>query len=241
LKNLIYFQDYEQEYYNFLKITIPYDATINSQLNVLTFDYSADSKLISYECLNINYQLMALQYPALVSVDKNDILTTILETYGIDISGEYVMELVQWLNYKQNFTGTTEQMNVLNRDALNNYNQYYSMVPKPTINLVTESVYLDDLERTKFCSSKLEYVVELFQENDFDINNQVLFNDELSITGPVKEIMWTTQPKTFLYGLSPYGKVYTTYNFDKFFIASAPLASTVILPDSNNKRSSNET
>jgi len=218
LSNLLYFQDYEQEYYNFLKITIPYDATINSELNVLTFDYNADSKLISYECQNINYQLMALQYPALTAVDKKDVLTNILNTYGINNSGEYVMELVQWLNYKQNFVGTTEQMNVLNRDALNNYNQYYSMVPKPTINLITESIYLDDLERTKFSSSKLEYVVELFQENEFDINNQILFNNELSITGPIKEIMWTTQPKTFLYGLSPYGKVYTSYNFNKFFI-----------------------
>ena len=50
------------------------------------------------------------------------------------------------------------------------------LVAKPKIKLITECIYLDDIERSKFSSSKLEYVIELFQENLFDLNRRLLFN-----------------------------------------------------------------
>jgi hypothetical protein len=86
------------------------------------------------------------------------------------------------------------------------------------IKLVTESVYLDDVERNKFASTKLEYVVELFQQNIFDLEKQTLVSGELSIDRPVKELMWITQPKVLLEGLSQYGKTYITeFEFNQFF------------------------
>jgi len=215
LKNLIYFQDYEQEYYNFLIITVPKDKSIHDNLNIKSFTFDNNSQMFTYICLNINYQLMALQYPSLSTFDKNDAITTILETYGILVDGEYIMELKEWLVFRINYK---ENQNVIDPGANNDFNKYLSMIPPPVIKLITESVYLDEVERNKFASSKLEYVVEIFQENIFDINNENLFNGEMSIDRPVKELTWITQPKLLLQGFSEYGKTYqTTFSFNKFF------------------------
>jgi hypothetical protein len=222
LKNLIYFQDYEQEYYNFLNIQVPYDQKINDALNVQILDYDINSKIASYTCKNINYQLMALQYPGLASINGNDILQTILNTYGITRNEQQVLELSQWINYKINFSNSNlaspENLNVLFRSSLNNFNQYYSLISKPSVTLITESIYLDDLERNKFSSTKLEYVVEIFQENIYDLDNTILHNLEFSIDRPVKELSWVTQPKLFLNGLSEFGKRYNSFDYSGLII-----------------------
>ena len=211
LKNLLYFQDYEAEYYIFLVITTVKDQTINNNLNIKSYTFDSDSQLITYTCLNINYQLFTLQYPSLSETDIN----TILQTYGQFIDGEYIMELSNWINYKINYKGN---QNIINPSANNDYNMYYSLVPQPQITLITESIFLDDIERNKFGSSKLEYVVEIFQENIYDIEKQMLFNAELSIDRPIKELIWITQPKLLLQGLSEYGKTYLTrFLFNEFF------------------------
>jgi len=215
LKNLLYFIDYEQEYYDFLIVTTYSDVNINNNLNVKSYSYDVNSDLITYVCENINYQLMALKYPSLSAVDKNDDLTTILTTYGKLVDGEYIMELAEWINFKRY---NTLDVNIFSPYLNNNFNEYYSLVPKPSIKLITESIYLDDLERNKFASSKLEYVVEIFQENIFDIDKQFIFNAELSIDRPIKDLNWITQPKLLLQGLCEYGKVYNSeFLFNQFF------------------------
>lgn len=214
LKNLLYFEDLEQEYYNFLIVTVPNDNIIQNELNYTDYKYDINTNMITFNCSNINYSLLAINYPSLESVDKNDDLTEILNLYGKTVDGEIIMELKEWINFRRNYT---KDQNVINPGANNNFNQYYSSVAKPQITLITESVYLDDVERNKFASTKLEYVVEIFQENIFDINNQVLTSGELSIDRPIKEITWVTQPKLFVNGLTEYGKVYLTdYVFDQF-------------------------
>jgi len=215
LKNLLYFQDWEEEYNNMLIVTTYANATINSNLNTASYTYDPNSTLITYYCENINYQLLALKYPSLAQPDKNDFITTILQTYGIEVNNEYIMNLMQYISFKQL---NTENLNILDPGNNNNFNQYYSLVPLPSLTLITESIYLDDLERNKFASSKLEYVVEIFQENVFDINDQIIFNAELSIDRPIKELIWITQPLLFLNGLSEYGKRYNlTFNYPQFF------------------------
>jgi hypothetical protein len=215
LKNLIYFENYEQEYYNFLIITIPKDQNIYKNLNIDTFKIDIDSDLITYKCKNINYQLMALQYPSLSSIDKDDAITNILQTYGKLVNGEYTMELIEWINFRGSYT---ENQDIINPGSNNNFTEFYSSIPRPNIKLITESVYLDDIERNKFGSSKLEYVIEIFQENIYDIDKKFMFNAELSLDRPIKELMWITQPKLLLQGFSEYGKTYlTNFLFPQFF------------------------
>jgi len=215
LKNLLYFEDLEQEYYNFLVVTVPNDKVTQKGLNYSSFTLDTETNLITYKCTNITYGLLAINYPSLESVDKNDDLTEILNLYGIKVNNQLVMELKQWINFRKNYT---KDQNVINPGANNNFLQYYSSVPKPQISLITESVYLDDVERNKFASVKLEYVVEIFQENVYDVENQALVNGEFSIDRPVKELTWVTQPKLLVNGLTEYGKTYLTdFEFKQFF------------------------
>ena len=215
IKKLLYFQDYEQEYYDMLNITIPYDNATDKLLNIDSFNYDYNSKLATYICKNINIKLFQLKYPTL---DIN-IIHSIFRTYGILENGNYVMYLQEWITYKINYTNSNKSvMQMLDTNYNVQFNEYYSLVPKPQITLITESIYLDDIERNKFSSSKLEYVVESFQENSFDLDNaSLLFTSELSIVNPIKELIWTIQPKLFLLGLSQNGKSYNIFNYDKFF------------------------
>jgi len=235
LKNLIYFRDYETEYYNLLNITTQYENNIHKKLVWNNFKYDIDSKLVRYNCAFINYQLLTLQYPSLSKENKIDTLFDIIKKYGKDPSGNYIknqtlymngndldskgayIDLNDWIRYKMNYNASPEFIEILDRESLNNYNQYYSLIEKPKIKLITECIYLDDIERSNFSSSKLEYVIELFQENVFDLNKRLLFNGELSLDRPTKEVIWTSQPKIFLNGLCEFGKVYTTYDYSKFF------------------------
>ena len=221
LQKLLYFKDIETDYYKFLKIDLPFDKIKNVSLNIDTIDYNLENQIAYIKCSNINYQLLALKYPSLSANDKNDVLTNILNLYGILVNNEKILELNQWINYKQNFKSsnlaTQQNLNVLFIDLLNDYNYYYSLIPKPNIKLITESIYLDDIERNIFSSYKLEYVVELFQENIYDLTKNPLQNYELSIDRPIKELMWITQPKLFLNGLTEYGKCYNLYDYSKFF------------------------
>jgi hypothetical protein len=214
LRNLIYFEDLEQEYYNFLIVTIPKDDDTHLQLNYTNYNYDINSNLITYNCKNINHKLMSINYPSLAANDGYDELANILQTYGFKSNNKYIMTLKEWIYFRKNYT---LHQDVINPGSNNNYTQYYSQVPKPQISLITESIYLDDIERNKFASVKLEYVVELFQENIFDINKQVLVNGELSTNRPIKEITWITQPKLFVNGFTEYGKTYlTNFTFPQF-------------------------
>jgi hypothetical protein len=49
------------------------------------------------------------------------------------------------------------------------------------------------------------------------LDRRLLFNGELSLDRPTKELLWTTQPKLFLNGLCEFGKIYTQYDYTKFF------------------------
>jgi hypothetical protein len=167
LKNLLYFEDLEQEYYDFLIVTLPKDDSTNKELNYKSFKYDINNDLITYNCININYRLLAINYPSLASIDGYDELANIIQIYGHMSNGKYIMELKEWIYFRKNYT---QNQDIINPGSNNNYTQYYSLVPKPQISLITESIYLDDVERNKFASVKLEYVVELFQQNIFDIN-----------------------------------------------------------------------
>jgi hypothetical protein len=214
LKNLLYFEDLEQEYYNFLVVTVPKDITTQVTLNYSSLSLDINTQLITYHCTNITYGLLEINYPSLASVDGNDDLTEILNLYGKTVNNQRIMQLNEWLNFRRNYK---KDQNVINPGANNNFIQYYSSVSKPQISLITESVYLDDIERNKFASVKLEYVVEIFQENIYDIENQGLVSGEFSIDRPVKELSWITQPKLFVNGFTEYGKTYITdFQFNQF-------------------------
>jgi hypothetical protein len=225
LKNLIYFVDYETEYNNLLKLTIlklDTDIKPNTDLNYTNYTYDVNSQNITYYLSNINYTALSLIYTSL----KTDDINYILNTYGTNENNNNVMYLNNWIYFKNDLINNPTLMNKIGGyENYIDYNYLLNFVPNPNITLLCENIYLDDVERNKFASSKLEYVIETFNENIFDIPNIATFDGNLSLDKPCKYLKWFIQPKTFLLGLSNYSKVtpylfdYSNYFKNNFFIS----------------------
>jgi hypothetical protein len=101
-----------------------------------------------------------------------------------------------------------------------NFNLYYSLIKQPIINLITEVVYFDDMERTKFADSKLEYIIEKYEYNIYTCNsNNLLFDCELSFNNPCKELIWYIQPQLYKDGLTENGQnINLLYDLTKYFV-----------------------
>jgi len=216
LKNLIFFRDWETEYNKLLILTTNYNNQINTKLNYKTYKYNSSNKQITYSLLNINNEALKLIYPELTIDDIN----IILSTFGTN----NILYLNNWINFKNSLNKYSSIQNKLGGyDSFIDYNYLLNLIPPPDLMLIVEYIYLDDIERKKLTSSKLEYIIEGFQENIFDVNNLQLFDGEISIDRPNKYLKWFIQPKNFLYGLSEYGKVtpylydYSNYYVNKIF------------------------
>jgi hypothetical protein len=118
---------------------------------------------------------------------------------------QYLIDKYQWVGLMLNINKpifTTIAPKIGSYYPYIDFNLYYSQISDPSVKLIAEVVYLDDVERAKFANSKLEYVVEKFDENIFDIRNKELFDCELSFNNPCKELLWYLQPQIFKDGLT---------------------------------------
>lgn len=212
LQNLIYFRDWTSEYNNLIILRVPFTGSLNKNLNYLKYEYIVDSKTVKYTLSNLNKEALQIIYPQLLPNDIDFILTT--------FGQEQVMFENNWVVFRINLNKyPTLQNKIGGYDPYIDYNYLLNLVPKPKIKLLAEYIFLDDVERKKLTSSKLEYVIEGFQENIFDVNNLQLFDGEISIDRPNKYLKWFVQPKNFLYGLTEYGKVMPyLYDYSKYYI-----------------------
>ena len=212
LQNLIYFRDYETEYNNLLTLILPFDNILNTSLNYNSYEYIIKTKQIKYNLINLNLSALKLIYSQLNDEDYSIILSF--------SSNNNFLTVNDWINFKNNLSNYPSLIYKLGGyDQYIDYNYLLNLIPPIDIILLVEYVYLDDVEKKKLTTSKLEYVIEGFQENIFDINNYLLFDSEISLDRPTKYFLWFIQPKNFLYGLSQYGKV-TPYLFDysKYYV-----------------------
>lgn len=146
---------------------------------------------------------------------------------GIDpTNNQYIIDKYQWVGFMLDINDPMyiDVSNNINIPAkvgsyypYIDFDLYYSLIPNPKIKLIAELVYLDDVERGKFANSKLEYVVETFKDDVFDVRNQDFFDGELSFNNPCKEILWYLQPKLFSDGLTENGQnislLFDTYKY----------------------------
>jgi hypothetical protein len=91
--------------------------------------------------------------------------------------------------------------------------------------LITEVIYLDDIEREKFADSKLEYVIETFNEDVYTITSLTYFDCELSFIKPCKELLWYLQPQIFYDGLSSYGQNSSLLYDNSIYFTNNPILS----------------
>jgi hypothetical protein len=216
IKKIIAFENYEKIYDDITVVTI--ENTIGFKLNTKLiysqYKLNADEKSITYYCTLINDELLKIQFPDLTNSEINTILSS---------SNGTTLDKKQWVGFMidiKNPNYTTLAPKVASYYPFINFNQYYSMIPSPKIKLISESVFLDDIERAKFAASKLEYVIEKFNTDIFDIKNKNSFDCELSFNYPCKELLWFIQPQLYLDSITENSTnielVYDTY---KYFIA----------------------
>lgn len=241
INKIISFQNYENMYDMIVNITIdaPTNYILNKNLIYNKYSFDITNKTILYNCILINNELLSLAFPDLTTEEINIILTnngvqmtynsiykllhpeltltqiqTMNGTNGLTI--QYVVDKNHWIAFMINITNpiySTLAPKVASYYPYINYNLYYSLIPNPNINLITESVYLDDVERAKFANSQLEYVIENFDENIYKFPIQNSYDCELSFINPCKELLWFIQPQLFIDGLSQYGQN-ISLNFD---------------------------
>lgn len=84
------------------------------------------------------------------------------------------------------------QLNLSRSELLSNYNL-------ENADIYCEYIYLDQIEREKFASSRLNYFIKLHDINTFELDN-LYFNKNLNIENYVTEIFWTLQKNSELKG-----------------------------------------
>lgn len=245
LKKIISFQNFEKSFNDLININIDYESKIilNNNLIYNNYDINIEYKYIHYECLYINDELLKLKFN---SLNKNNI-NFLLEKFGTpytklqiykllnpaltneqlvllnldNITLNYLIDKNQWIYLMTNIN--TIDINIATIIGsyyyFIDYNIYYSLINNPNIKLIGEFIYFDDIERTKFASSKLEYIIETNEEDIYNINNkQLMFNCELGFNKPCKELIWYIQPQIFKDGLSEYGQnINFLYDTLKYF------------------------
>jgi hypothetical protein len=222
IRKIIAFENYEKMYDDITLVTIENTNgfILNTNLIYSKYKLNADDKSITYFCTLINDELLKIQFPDLTTDEINIILSSSNATL---VSGKYVMDKKQWVGFMidiKNQIYVSLSPKVASYYPFINFSQYYSMIPSPKIKLVSESVFLDDVERSKFATSKLEYVIERFNTDIFDIRNKNSFDCELSFNYPCKELLWFIQPQLYLDGVTENStNIQLLYDTYKYFIA----------------------
>jgi hypothetical protein len=225
---IICFENYNSNYNDVINITIPNNGIfiLNTKLVYESYTINESSKSISYKCSVINYELLKLKFKEL----KDDDIKLILQTNGAlnqqSSSGSNIMNYIinkdQWIHFLMNVNNPVYSLfidKIASYYPYINYNLYSSSIETPDVKLICEAVFMDDIERSKFASSKLEYVIERFDTDIFTIKNKNFFDCEISFNNPCKDLLWYIQPKLFIDGLSEFSQN-TSLNFNNNNIIS---------------------
>lgn len=213
IKKIIAFENYEQLYDDITELTIENTNgfQLNSSLIYSKYKFNVDDKSITYYCTLINDELLKLQFPDLTTLEINTILS---------LTDNNIMNKTDWVGFMidiKNPNYITLAPKIASYYPFINFNQYYSTIPSPKVKLICESVFLDDIERNMFATSKLEYVIERFNRDIFDIKNTNCLDCELSFNNPCKEILWFIQPQVYLDGITENSTnielLYDTYKY----------------------------
>jgi hypothetical protein len=219
---IICFENYNSNYNDIINITIPNNGIFKLNTNLIYDSYTINesSKSISYKCSVINYELLKLKFQELKDAD----IILILINNGslneqIAVGTDNINKVInkdQWIRFLMDLTNP-EYSSFIDKIASYypyiNYNLYSSSIDPPNVKLICETVFMDDIERSKFASSKLEYVIERFDSDIYTIKHKNFFDCEISFNNPCKDLLWYIQPNLFIDGLSEFSQN-TSLNFN---------------------------
>lgn len=199
LQNILFFQSIEKEF-NLLK-------KIKAEENINLTEISIDNKI-----LKINYNQESDNYNIVMdSITRNTLKVIFPEISEIDLnriffysSDNKSISLTDFGRIRREFTDKSLLYKLFGKEVFFEYNLMYSMLKYLKVNLLVEYIYLDEVEREKFATNKLEYLIDVYKTNIFNIGNQQLFNSELDFTNPTKLIYFYFKPDGTNFGLHQY-------------------------------------
>ena len=173
---------------------------------------------ITYNCIYINNELLKNIFPNLTDDDR----LLILKTYGtyyndikiqfpnltIDnpILDMYYINIYQWTNFMVNIKNNPLANKLNLYYPYIDFNVYYALINQPNIKLISEIVFLDDIEREKFANTKLEYIIETIDTDIYNFKVANSYDCEFSFTKPCKELIWYIQPQIYYNNFNNNGK-----------------------------------
>ena len=241
IKNIICFADFEYVYDDILNINVEMDNEyklnsdyiINNNLLFKNYKLDINYKTINYQCLYINNTLLKLKFMDITTDEINFILTNYGEKYDSifikNINNKYIfhnnidyylIDKFHWIKFMMNLNSYPfDAYKITSYYSYIDYNLLYSLIDVPQIKLIGEFIFFDDLERGKFADSKLEYVIETYEEDLYNIvNNISSFECDISIDNPCKELLWFIKPNIFINGINKYGKnLNLLFNISNYF------------------------
>ena len=224
IKKIICFENHEEEFNDMLIVTDLFKSynniNINNKLIYSNYTIDYNNKNIIYDCLFMNNELITYTFPDLLSNE----ITYILENNGTYYESDEIFTITNKIYEPQYLINKYEWIKLmcnLNNDSFkyNNFyykfasyypyidfNLYYGLIPQPSIKLICEIIYFDDVERNQFANSNLEYIIESYDENIYTVKNSTSFDCELSFNNLCKELYWYIQPQILYDGLTTYGQ-----------------------------------
>ena len=217
LQDILYFKDIDMIYEKLMIVDVPItldnngSIIINSNLKYNKLEYIKDINFIRYYCSHINSAFLDLKFP---NMDNNTKTTILSYNTTNELTKDDYIRLISNSNDITNC-----RYELLGMVGYYDFNYMYSLVKLPTINLLAEYVYVDTNERNHFASNKLVYMIETYNENIFDVDNKMLFSNDLDFTNLLKEMMWFFRPDGFNNGRMLYDKKnLLNYNIEETFL-----------------------
>jgi hypothetical protein len=217
IKKIICFENYDKMFNDIIKVMVLYDEQIIINTNLKYFNYTIDLKLrsVNYNCKLINDELLKIQFPDLTNDERVLILSNGTNNEINRNQWIYFMTTIKDPKYSSLASKVGSYYPYID------FNLYYSTIDNPQIRLIGEFVYFDDAERGKFAESKLEYIIETFDQDIYNFKNQKSYDGEFSFTKPCKELLWYIQPQIFKDGLTKYGQnTSLLFDYSKYYISN---------------------
>ena len=234
IENIITFENYSKEYDDLLIVKKFYNDEFNINFNtsLIYKTYTIDNNIITYNCLLLNEEALLYNFPDLLKNEIDIILsegklyssTELYELTGKYLSDQYILTKNDWISLMiniKNIKYSNFAYKIAGYYPYIDFNVYYSLIDKPKIKLICESIFFEDNEREKFANNELEYIIEEYKEDVFDIANNISYDCELSFAGLCKELYWYVQPSIYKNKLLYYGQnLNLLFAYDNLFKTS---------------------
>ena len=213
LENLIYFQDWENYYNEIITLYIPRkEHNINEDKNTVSnYDLNYESveimipeNIYIYKCKRIDKKVLDYKFSG---IDSDGILNN----YGSEDSDGKYLSLDDFIYLMNNLKtdillSNNTKMLIGDYHYFIDYNYLLNLIPKPSVNLIAEYCYVDDIERKFLATNKLNYIIETHDEIILDITKTSIYDTISELNGLVKELYYFSQLKLNTDGISRYGK-----------------------------------